>query len=359
MTVYLLYMASPIIIYILTNLLVPDKLLAGKNTKKWILIMCGIVMFLMIGLRHPDNGSGDTRYYYENWSYMSRVSSSELMRVLEAIDMEKGYLISVWILSHIFPHPQMVLVVSGAFFAISICCFIYKNSDDIVLSFVTFNCLGLFNFVVQGLRQSVAMCICLWSIEQCKKKNFIGFALLVFVASLFHASSAAFLVVYFINNLKLDIKGISIFACSVIAGFFYLPWIFEVMNKLLNDDYKLGLVSEQGGAVAVFIYLVIIVFALLYKDKKNGNRDFYIYMALIGLITFMMRNSINSIASRISYFFQFAQIILISNSIRAISDRGVRVLITIIASVLCLGVAIHKATYSILIPYNFFWFNIY
>lgn len=359
MTLYLMYMASPILIYIIMNLVVPDKLLSDKNTKKWFLIICGIVMVLMIGLRHPDNGSGDTRYYYKNWSYMSTVAISDLKRVLAAIDMEKGYLVCVWILSHIFPHPQMALVLSGIFFAISICHFVYKNSDDVVMPLLVFNCLGLFNFVVQGLRQSVAMCICLWSLEQCKKKNFIGFTLLVLLATSIHASAAVFFIVYFLRNLKLDLKGISIFSCCVAVGFIFLPTLFELMNKLLNEDYKMGIVSEQGGIVAIFIYLVIIVFALFFKDNKNSNRDLYIYISLIGLITFMMRNSISQIASRISYYFQFAQMIILSNSIKAVSDRSMRALIVMITAVLCLGVAIHKASYTILIPYNFFWFNIY
>ena len=76
------------------------------------------------------------------------------------------------VLSHSFSGGQWLLIFSGVVFSLSVCLFTYRNSKNPVISLMVFNCLGLFNFMVQGLRQAIAMSICLFAYEQCKKKAF-------------------------------------------------------------------------------------------------------------------------------------------------------------------------------------------
>ena len=202
MTIYLIYMASPALLYLFFEF-IPNKSIANNlRAKKFYLFLCGLCMTLMIGLRAPTNGSGDTLFYYNLWELFSDMSFDTFVKFSRTADMEFGYLITTWALSQFFPGGQWLLFLSGLFMSICLCYFTYKNCKNPVLALTVFHCLGLFNFMVQGLRQAIAMCICLLAIESCKKRKLIKFILLVLLASLFHASAIVFLPVYFIRFKK-------------------------------------------------------------------------------------------------------------------------------------------------------------
>ena len=353
MAIYLLFMVAPIIVYFIMGLFSNKSINENAKLKSRYLIVCGIIMTLMIGLRHPRVGSGDTMFYYTNWEMMSEISISRLFAL--NLDLEMGYQLFVWLFSQVFHNGQWLLLLSGAFFAISVCFFMKRNCKNVVLALLVFNCLGLFNFMVQGLRQAIAMCICLWAIEQCKKKKLFPFLLLVVLACTFHASAAVFAIVYIISKLKLETKSILIFSICTFICVQLLPYLFEIVNVLINDTYEIGTGAETGGVVAILIYGVIIAFGLIFVDRRDVNYPLFIYMAVLGAAFMIMRNTVSEIIVRIAHYFAFSQMVVLPNSIGSIADKRVQVFINIVVAILCLGIAFYKASYSILIPYTFFW----
>ena len=359
MTIYLLYAASPIIMYIIMMMFGKSKLNENQKQKKQYLFWMAIIIILMIGLRSPNIGSGDTLYYCNNWKYMSGLNFEQFKRALDTIDLENGYLFCVWVFSHIFKDSQMLLVLSAIFFSVSICRFVYYNCKDVVFPFLVFNCLGLFFFIVQGLRQALAMCICLWAFEKIKKDQHFKFIVLVLIAMLFHASAIVFFSIYVLRYMKIKFSHIVFFSIALLIGINLLPQIFGLMNNVLNDDYKIGSEAESGGFVAILIYLCIIVFALITREKNElkdeKNYDVFIYMAIIGAFALLARNTISDIAERVGYYFAFSQIVLVSNGIALQKEETTKTVIVFLVTVLCLGVAVYKSSYSVVIPYEFFW----
>lgn len=353
MAVYLLYMISPVIVYIAMGFF-DSRSLDNEKKKRRYLIICGVIMALMIGLRYKGVGSGDTGFYYRNWESMAGLPLSALPKQLMTVDLEYGYQICVFILSHILPWGQWALIISGAFFSVSVCFFICRNCKNPVLALMVFNCLGLFNFMVQGLRQAIAMCICLWAIEQCKNKKPIRFLLLIVLAASFHASAIVAVIFYVLANFKLNFKSLLIFAAAVTIGLLLLPTLFDILNYFLDDDYGMTSASESGGVVAILIYITILLFGILYRDPDR-EYPMYVYALIIGAVVMLLRNSVSGIAERVSYYFAFGQMVVLSNSIYSMKDQKTKILINMIAAMLCFGVAIYKASYSILIPYTFFW----
>lgn len=354
MAVYLLYVISPVIVWLFMSLINKRSVIHDDAIKKYYYIVCAIIMALMIGLRYRGVGSADTTFYFRNWEMMSTVSPGDLPRVLQSIDLEYGYQLTVWLLSHVFADGQWLLMFSGVFFSISVCIFTYRNSKDPVISLLVFNCLGLFNFMVQGMRQAIAMSICLFAYEQCKKKHFFKFVLLVAVATLFHASAVVFLLTYFLGKFKLNTMELGMFSVLTLIGIRFLPYAFDIVNIMINDDYDMNSAAESGGVVAILIYAVIICFGLLYKDKHDEHYALFVYSTIVAALAMLLRNYVSGIAERISYYFAFGEMIVLANSISAIRDQKTKVLIKIFAVLLCFGVAVHKASYSELIPYNFF-----
>lgn len=355
MAIYLLYMASPIIMYGVLELILGYSINDNPKYRKIYLGLMVIIITLMMGLRSQDVGSGDSRFYYAFWKTMSKTNLSELGYSLKAVDLEIGYQCATWFFSHIFHNGQWQLVLSGAFFAISVCSFVNKNCKNLFLALTVFNCLGLFSFMVQGLRQAVAMCICLWAIEPCKQRKLLKFISLIFVASLFHGSAVVFSAVYFLKYFKLNIKSYLITFCLMMLAILFLPKFFDLLNLIINDHYAVGTQAKGGGIVAILIYIAVISFGLLFRDNQDVYYPMYIYMTLIALLAMVMRNTVSSIVERIAYYFAFGEMVVISNSIKTIGNKKEYHLVCGFIAIMCLCVAIYKSTYSVLIPYTFFW----
>ena len=349
---YLCLAVFPVIFGVLYSLGKTTGINSDEKSKKTFLIVVGIAMFLMIALRSKYNGSTDSFNYYYLWREVSKLSIGNLPRYAERSPMESGFVISAGILAQIFPNPQYVFVFSGAFFAISVCRFIYKNCDDVIIGTVMFITLGLYGFMIQGMRQAVAMSICLFAIEWCKKRKFLPFVALVLFATLYHISAMVFLMVYFLYGLKsngITALGFALFVGLLIA---FSDLIIAFGNQLLESEY--GVEVESGGMVASAVYILITVAAILVKKRgeENKNYTFYIYFTILGMIFYLMRYFGAQVLERISFYFMFGQIALLPSALNNLPVRE-RSLMKIITVVLCWALYAYRLT--TFGDYKFFW----
>lgn len=366
MVAYWGYMFMPVIGWALCSFFNKAPINSDDKSKRKYLIFCGLFIFLMIGLRHYSVGSGDGAWYYTQWRVLSNSTFHDLLRELRILDVEDGYIASVWIITRVLKHPQFLFVSYGLLVAISVCKFIYKNSEDVVISVIMFNCLGLWAFMVQGIRQGIAMCICLFAIEYCKTRRLIPFILTIIVAMLFHASAIVFVIVYFFPLFKMKMK----WYVATTAGFVLImplmKYIFDFINYVINDEYVIGNVKDaSGGFATTMIYILLVVISIVYVreidlDKNHFSEryyNFFFYLTLCGMITFLMRYNFSSITQRVSYYYMFGQLILLPMLIEKSFSKshGAKTLINIVVVLLCIGIAMYKSTYTELLPYNFFW----
>lgn len=358
MLIYLLYVSMPVLAWFAFTLFFGKPISSSEKMKKRYITFCGIVLFLIIALRHYSVGSGDGEWYYMNWKYLSDVSFKQYLNIYGSIDIENGYLFSIWLISHVFKDPQFVFVFYGLLMAISVSTFVYKNCEDPVLAFVMFNCLGLWGFMVQGIRQGIAMCICLFAIEACKQKKLIRFIFIVILAMLFHASAVVFFAVYPLSKVKMDIKGYLITIVVAVIASMSMDTIFSVINTVIDDTYEIGDIdSSSGGLVSVAIYVIVLVATLVFYSKdsdEDNNIQMFFYITLWGFIMFLMRYFANSIAQRAAYYYMFGQLVLLPSIIKNKLGRE-GALAGMLAVGLCVGIAVYKASYSVLVPYYFFW----
>lgn len=360
MVTYLLYMAMPAIVWVLFMPFTKYSVDENDSHKKKYLFVCGALMFFMLACRHYTVGSGDGAWYYNNWLLMSNSSFESLKIIVGDMDVESGYLIISWILSRVFKDPQFVFVFYGLLVSVSVCRFVYKNSEHVMMSLTMFNCLGLWGFMVQGIRQGIAMCICLFAVEYCKKKKFVPFLLVVLLATLFHASAIVFVAVYFFSSLHMNIRDYFITGALVVVGMLLMDYLWQYVNYFINDSYEIGITEDSsGGIVSTIIYILILALAMLFHkneyDTDGNDMSVFFYMTLIGFIAFVMRYSYNTIAQRVSYYFLFGQMAVLPTITHRYLVEKQRGIINLAIILLCYGIALYKASYTLLIPYNFFW----
>ena len=100
---YLLLALFPVVAAPIVNTYYKSSINNDDKAKRVFLLWCGIVMFLMLGLRSKSVGSDDPTNYYNNWIDMVHMSIESISSYAKNSEMEVGYLYFVGILSKVFP----------------------------------------------------------------------------------------------------------------------------------------------------------------------------------------------------------------------------------------------------------------
>lgn len=351
---YLVFAFVPVATSLIVSTRYKKSIKYDDKAKRNFLLWCGVAMFLIIALRHREVGSNDSNNYYENWELLSNFSFNELKLFSMESNFEKGYLLFVWLFSHLLPEGQFVFVLSAIIFTIAVCRYIYINSEDPELSFVMYICLGLYTFMAQGLRQSIAMSICLFAIELIKKRKFVLFVVLILFATTFHSSSIVFLFMYFIYGITLNVRTLLAGAGVTVVLLALSSRLAAIGNMIFQREYE-GEV-ESGGFVAVAIYAIILILSIALSGKRRKDKDyaFFVFMTWFGFVFYLMRYTEVQIAERISWYFMFGQLIALPNVISRF-DKSVSFVIKCVVIVLCFALFAYRLSGDGLVAYRFMW----
>lgn len=349
-----------------------DSINKDAYTKKHFCILCGFLIFLTYALRHYGVGSGDSLRYYKVWMKLRDANWTDFASYMRLSRMEHGFLYFIWVVSHIFKNPQFIFVITGAIYAFTISNFIYKNVDYVLIGYEIFICVGMFTFMMQGMRQALAMCICIYSVEFIKKHRFISFLIVLQIAIQFHRTSIIFIMVYFLYHIRFSNPKFLVTAVIGVIFIVYSPRFVSTANELFEVDYS-G-VAESGGYIATLIYIISVVFGILYfrktnkkkvlseqKDKSfeslklyNEKISFFVWSAIVGCILYIIRFVGVRAAQRLSYYFLFSQIGVLSNTLWAFDDKS-RYNLRILITILCIALFLYRLPREGMTPYIFFW----
>lgn len=308
MTMYIIIALMPVIIATFYG-----NINRNIAIKKRYCITTGILLFLFLALRARTIGSTDTINYYNT---MARaINSSSWNEFYNPYGVESGAQLFFWLLSRVFHDPQWIIVVSSAIYVISILYCFWNNSKNIPLALTMYICLGLMSFEMQGMRQAIAMSICLFAFEFAKRRKLLHFLALVLLAMQFHQTAVVFLCVYFLPGIEFNVKNIILMMGSCVIILFFSSRIVMFANALFGRAYFSTV--DGGGFVATAVYFIIIFLVLLLTRKpfqEYGDPGMF-YILMLGSVCFMMRYFGTLAAERISFYFMFSQCIMLPNVI--------------------------------------------
>ena len=332
-----------------------------KKQKKYFLIITGIAMVLFLGLRDKHIGSGDTYSYFGLFEAAISKSTwhgftSYLSRYMPAFkEKEVGFQIFVWLLSRVTSNGQAIIAVTAFIYIASLMRYIYHNSDDVVLSIIMYITLGLMFFEMQGMRQSIAMSICLLSYESLKKNKFVPFVLWVILACFFHKTAIVFFVLWLFRKFTINQKHLFYFSLLGVSVIVFCNTIIRVANDFFDMNY--GKAVDGGGFVATSIYILTIIFVYTFvpRDKMDQKFSLAFYMMLLGFVCYIVRYFGAQASERISFYFMFAQLIVLPNAICSMSNDREKAITKMIVVLLSIALMIYRLSGSELVPYLFYW----
>ncbi len=280
MTIYLINVAlilfwGVLLLHVETN----------DNKKKLFCIICAGQWILISGLRDWSVGA-DTMNYYQ-WFELVKTKSwrSTIMDIWDYLFnglevRDPGYNLLQKIFQIFFDDYQMWLIFIAVIFTGLMARWIYKYSSMPEISFLLYSVLFYSFFALTGHRQTIATGLIVFlGYEYAKKRQFLKFVVVAFIAFMIHKSSAIFILYYVIASIS-----ITPIYTVVVLGFIGL---FVLLGRRLYEPIALFFgfdeeaIAYEGASATTYatVLLLLCIIALcMYpwiSKKRMDSKNLY------------------------------------------------------------------------------------
>lgn len=332
-----------------------DLLMDESRNKKvrWIyLFLAALPMFLLIAFRNQSIGA-DTGMYINHFNKMIKTS---WLKLFDKANVEEGYLTFVKLITMFTDNPLIYQIICATIYLLAITSFTNQQEENHFFILFLFGTLGMYTFMFTGVRQCLAISICLFSYRFIRDRKIVPFAILMFLAFYFHKSSILFVAAYLIYLRKLSFWNALIYGAIMIFAVLYLDVIQQWFNQQLEYDYEI----EAGAGGIIFTILVVAmtaftIFVVISNKDTSKNTQGLINIGLIAMFFWIIR-LFNRVAERPSYYFLICVFASFAYSIATIKKQNERDIVKMLVIVLALALFVYRlmTNQASFVPYSFF-----
>jgi hypothetical protein len=319
----------------------------------------------------------------DHLSYLSEYQSITKLRN-DFFDFEYGFYLITYLLSIQNIHFSIYFGLL-AFLQLFFVYYAFKN-DRYILIFlgliIVFG--GQYHLWMNGIRQSIAACIFVFSIQFIVSKSFIRYFATILLAVSFHKSALILIILYFIPNknyFKNRIITILLLISSIIIGLLSSVWLQKInsFDRIISiigyDNYASKLdyfISEMRiemgfGPRRILTNLIniihIIYFQQIYNIRKDKKFLLFFNLSIIGALYFNSFSNSGYLFLRPSYYFLIFTPIITAYILYYLYNKSykgysIKFLLLLILSISYLIIAIvadstnNNLTYT---NFKFFW----
>lgn len=246
---------------------------ANKNQrrKKNFVIVSFALIILLAGLRSSNIGIDLQAHYARNFIKIASYDWSQLASFTTPYEI--GYCYYTKFLTLISVDVQFYIFVTSFIIYAAIGYFIYKESPDVVMStqLVILSCLYymFMNIIRQGLAVSIILVGYVWLDHKGRCfKDYMKFALMIFIASIFHSSAILCIVMILFDRLRFTKKQIFVGGVATILIYsFYMHIYIKLVGFFGSGNnyerYLTGSESKGNFNMQSLTNFLLTVFALL------------------------------------------------------------------------------------------------
>ena len=332
-----------------TAALVPVE---GEKTEQYKsigLAMALLSFALLVFFAGNRSGIHDTPEYQYMYELFYTDDLNQITDIINGNNKTKGPLFFIYlILFKHFTHGTFNdwLMSIAIFQAVSLAVFFYKYSVNYVYSVYLFYTMSIFLWMVNGMRQFIAITIILFAVDWLIQKKTVPFMIVVLIAYNFHSSAILWVPVYFMIHFKP--WSAKFLICAALLTF---AIIFVSNSSLLNNtDYDYIATSNRSGInpFRLAVSMVIPVIAYTRKDiieeKNDPLVNLLINISVISVGCYVVGMFTNGVAARIAAYFDIFSLILLPWLLKKAFDESMGRTIAIV---------------SFIGYFVFFWYTMY
>ncbi|WP_180136497.1 EpsG family protein [Acinetobacter sp. YH12066] len=193
---------------------------------------------------------------------------------------------------------------------------IKKISVNYFWSIFIYMTFGYYTFFFNGLRQGLAMAICLLGLPYLIQEKFLPYLIVITFASTFHISALIMLAFYFLVHIKLKLEFKVVF-CAIISVLSSQILIQYFAKNNARYEHYTQQAEQPGGYITLAFYFIVAFFIYIYglkvrKDDMAFNKLEQIFLCGLALVfPIALLGTDPSGPQRIMYYFVDTVIFLI------------------------------------------------
>lgn len=354
-------------IYLFNYLSLPLYYVVLRN-KKYFCYLVTIQLFLIQAMRDITLGVDLVTYnagfqYIKGLSFlelMSRLSFIRVARLEYPFSFESGYVVLNWIVAKMGIDFHGFLAICAVIISVSVGRFIYKTSDNPLLSFSIFISFNMFAYCLGILRQSLALALVLWSLDAIMNGKRLKAFAVIMLAFWFHRTAILWLPLLFLANVRMRRKYfLYVFCLGEImlscASFLYTTVIAKVL--LIIGLHHVN-VNFQYNNFSMLILLISIVVLTFINFERFSNIKYNV--SCWGLLLLLLLQPIamcNDVFARASTLYTVLLIILIPGLIFSYANKHTKTMTEVAVYILMFGFMIYSLSGNIagIVPYRFYF----
>lgn len=322
--------------------------------KNLFLYFAAFPMFFIIAVRGEFVGA-DTGTYIRHFI---SVLNASLETAIADTKMETGYVVFVKYLGYFVRNPNIYQIVCASIYYICTMSFVKQLKGSDGFFFLFFFCtLGLFMFMFTGVRQCIAISLCLFTYKYLIRRKYWICLLLLGLAFTFHKSSFLFLLALFLWSKKINITNLFLYMLLLYLASSFLFQAQMFLNEQLDYNYQ---IEETGNGQVFFIIILlftILSYYVLQINKPNNKYEIGLFnVNLITLMFWFLRQQ-TRVAERPSYYFLAFSCALYAYSMNHLPYGVSRILIRFLVVLFCLALYLYRLStnYSTILEYKTFF----
>ncbi len=292
-----------VLIFILLSLSALESNNYGDRKSKKLLFAALSFIWFIMAFRGEDVGT-DTHAYLAMYDYTVYSSSYHDYFDIPA-EFEPGFYLLQVIMKRIGLDAQWLIYLTSSFYCLSLYCFLNKYSHNRVFCLFLLTTLGLFQFALSGMRQTMAIGILLFAFDAVLKKHIWVFILFVVFAMQFHKSAFFALSIYFIALIKVNKKNVSYLIVGLFAIILFADNFLIFTAQVMSYSRYLCIEKNDSGLPFFLVIAIISYLGYMGKDKIAPLDKTYLPMLNINFITLLVwaARLVSRTAERVSYYF--------------------------------------------------------
>ena len=264
-------------------------LITGKNpTKKNKIIYLSIMFVLMFVVMITRYGIGND--YFSYMRIYNNLINSDWATSFTALGLEPLFVIITKLFSGLTHNTEILYTFYAVLILAPVAYAIYRHSDNVWLSVVTYLCFTFYYTSFNFIRQSMAVSVIILAYGFIKEKKHIPVIIMGIIATLIHFTAAVFIPLYLISLIKPTKKYLIIFSSASVgvlltciimkaAGANPADLVAMLATVITGKNYSSYIGStwfETGFSIAyiimplTFLGFVMISYFLGWKEKKEA-----------------------------------------------------------------------------------------
>jgi|GEM_PF-2251747 len=282
---------------------------------------------------------------YDYYNYLGIYEDLVKQRLIFNFQVEPLFALWILIISGLFSSFPLFLFVI-ALVAVSFkLALIWNKSLLPFLSIALYFSRYFLIYDMGQIRQGLALLIVLKGIQFIQVRAVYYFVLCIFFAAMFHVSALIFLPAYYVVNKNFGHRYV-LLALVLSAGIALIDLKIVALNIIsflptfvyLKVDYYLSTETSVGITFAMGFRILLVLLFCVFRDKLRRRFPqtlIYFNIYIIGVILYLLFNSIPQFAGRLSVYYQIMEIFIIPVLIIVNRHLSVRAGLFVLVCIYC------------------------